>query len=263
MSATLAPEARLSDPVSTPDPVAIPTPTEPRRTAARIYYAALSLLCLFSIVLSVAIAVAGPTADLIPNPETASSFMVVVQELSYFTILSNVLVMIVSFLLMRNPNRTGRIFQVVHFDALIMITVTGLVYALVLAPLWHPTGLSIVSNTGLHYLAPPLFVLGFAVFGPRPRFSFKLLGSALVIPIAWLVYTLIHGAIISWYPYPFIDVSVLGYGQVAINVVAIVIGSLIIGAIYLGVGSLVARIARGRDEVDSDTDAPTTALVNH
>lgn len=243
MSATLAPTARSTEPAELSEPRA------PRRTVARVYYGALSALCLFSIVLSTSIAVAGPTASLIPNPETASSLAVIVQELSYFTILSNILVMIVAFLLMRDPGRTGRVFSVVHFDAMIMITVTGLVYAIVLAPLWHPTGLSVVSNAGLHYLAPPLFILGFALFGPRPRFSFKILGQALIIPIAWLIYTLIHGAIIGWYPYPFIDVNALGYGQVAINVVAIVIGSLAIGAIYLAIGSLVGRVSdKHRDQ---------------
>jgi hypothetical protein len=31
------------------------------------------------------------------------------------------------------------------------------------------------------------------------------------------VFTLIRGAIAHWYPYPFIDVTQLGYGGVAVN----------------------------------------------
>jgi hypothetical protein len=31
------------------------------------------------------------------------------------------------------------------------------------------------------------------------------------IPLAWLAMALVRGAIIGWYPYPFIDVSEIGY----------------------------------------------------
>jgi hypothetical protein len=68
-----------------------------------------------------------------------------------------------------------------------------------------------------------------------------LLAQSLIVPIVWVAYTLIHGAIISWYPYPFLNVMTLGYATVAVNVVAIAVGALIIGAIYLGIGSLIAR----------------------
>jgi hypothetical protein len=36
-------------------------------------------------------------------------------------------------------------------------------------------------------------------------------------PFCWLVFTLIRGAVISWYPYPFIDVTQLGYGKTILN----------------------------------------------
>jgi hypothetical protein len=32
----------------------------------------------------------------------------------------------------------------------------------------------------------------------------------LAYPAAWLGYTLIRGASVDWYPYPFVDVSQLG-----------------------------------------------------
>ena len=34
---------------------------------------------------------------------------------------------------------------------------------------------------------------------------------ARVWPVAWFAYTLLHGAAIGWYPYPFIDVTAQGY----------------------------------------------------
>ena len=217
-----------------------------KRRIARTYFLIMALISLAAIITTAVLAVMNPTATVTPDPATNGAVMVTFQVLSYFTVLSNILVMTIGFMLFRNPNRTGRLFRIVHFDALIMITVTGLVFALVLAPLTHPVGLNILANAGLHYIAPPMFVLGWALFGPRPTFSLKLLGQSLIIPSVWVVYTLIHGAIISWYPYPFLNVTTLGYGTVAINLVVITFAALAIGAFYLGIGSLVARVKARR-----------------
>ena len=213
----------------------------PRRFA-RYYYLATAVISLSSIVLTIILAIHYPTATVVPNPATASAAMIVGQVLSYFTVLSNILVSIVSLMLFRNPDRTGKVFRVVHLDALLMISVTGLIFGLILAAITHPVGIAaILANAGLHYVVPPMFVLGWALFGPRPTFSIKLIAQALIIPIAWVVYTLIHGAIISWYPYPFLNVMVLGYGTVALNIVGIALLAVVLAAIFLSVGSLIKR----------------------
>ena len=41
-------------------------------------------------------------------------------------------------------------------------------------------------------------------------------------PLAYVVYVLGRGAIVGWYPYPFLDPRLDGYGSVAGHVVAIV-----------------------------------------
>ena len=215
--------------------IASPTTEKPgKRRVARAYFLVMALISLAAIITTAVLAIMYPTATVPPDPATNGAVMVTFQVLSYFTVLSNTLVMTIGFMLFRNPNRTGRLFRVLHFDALIMITVTGLVFAIVLAPLTHPVGLNVLANAGLHYIAPPMFVL-------RPTFSLKLLAQSLIVPVVWVAYTLVHGAIISWYPYPFLNVMALGYATVAVNVIAIAVGALIIGAIYLGIGSLIAR----------------------
>jgi hypothetical protein len=42
------------------------------------------------------------------------------------------------------------------------------------------------------------------------------LGGYLVLPLVWLAYTLVRGEVADWYPYPFIDVQLHGYGRVAL-----------------------------------------------
>jgi hypothetical protein len=161
---------------------------------------------------------------------------------SYFTIWSNILVTAVAFVLWRDPGRHGPTFAVVRLASLAMITVTGIVYALVLAPIWDPTGWSRVADETLHYAVPALAIAGYLLFGPRPRLGRRALWWSAVIPLVWGVYTLARGPLISftrdgethhWYPYPFIDVDELGYGRAFVNMLAITVLLLVVAGIYV------------------------------
>ena len=74
-------------------------------------------------------------------------------------------------MLVANPQRDGHMWRWFRMTSLVMITVTGLVYAIVLAPIYHPVGLGVYTNLGFHYIVPWATFLGFLLFGPRPRFS--------------------------------------------------------------------------------------------
>jgi hypothetical protein len=55
--------------------------------------------------------------------------------------------------------------------------------------------------------------------GPRGLVPSRAVWLSLIFPACWLVFTLIRSAIAHWYPYPFIDVTQLGYGDVAVSCV--------------------------------------------
>jgi hypothetical protein len=63
----------------------------------------------------------------------------------------------------------------------------------------------------------------------------------LVYPLAWFVYTLARGAIVDWYPYPFVDVSELGYQAVLARAVALGVGFGLAAAALLWIGNRRAR----------------------
>jgi hypothetical protein len=73
----------------------------------------------------------------------------------------------------------------------------------------------------VHVAVPVLTVIGWLVFGPRPRIDARALAWSLVWPIGWLVYTLVVGALTGWYPYPFLDLSARGVGPVVLTCGAI------------------------------------------
>ena len=80
-----------------------------------------------------------------------------------------------------------------------------------------------------------LMILAALVCGPRGGLDASVVLKALVIPVIWVVYTLIRGAFVHQYPYDFVNVSVLGYQQVLINIVAILCGALVFLAVIAGI----------------------------
>lgn len=141
-----------------------------------------------------------------------------VRLFSYFTILSNVGIGLVSVLLARDPARDGRLLRVAHLDALLCIVVTGIVYNTVLAgTVPGLTQAGQLSNVLLHLASPVLAVVVWLLVGPRPRVDARTVGWSVVGPLAWIGYTFARGAVAGWYPYPFLDVGELGLARALVN----------------------------------------------
>jgi hypothetical protein len=137
--------------------------------------------------------------------------------LFYFTIQSNVIVAVTTLLLAVRLDRPSAVFRYFRLAGVVGITVTGVVYRAVLADNAHFVGLGVVADTLLHAVVPVLAVLGWAVFGPRRQFTWRLAPAVLIHPALWLTLTLVRGSLIDWYPYYFVDASRVGYGRVAVN----------------------------------------------
>lgn len=154
----------------------------------------------------------------------------------YFTILSNVIVCATTTLLARDPDRDGPVFRAFRLAGITGIAVTGIVYHTVLRALYDMTGAAHVADLLLHTATPLLAVLGWLVFGPRGRTSPRTALHALLFPALYLVFTLIRGPIVDFYPYPFLDVAANGYAKVLLN--------------SLGVAALFLFLAFGAVAVD-------------
>lgn len=186
---------------------------------------------------------------LAPTPIRVANFF------SYFTVQSNILLAISATTLALNPYRDGPVWRVIRLAGLIGITVTGVVFVTLLRPIVELDGLAQLTNVGFHYASPVLGVLGWALFGPFPRFSQRTLLWSLSWPLAWLVYTLIRGAVREWYPYPFIDVTAIGYGRTLLNSVGITVLLLAVGAVFM----LADRALGRRDKVRTPARHPDGA----
>ena len=108
-------------------------------------------------------------------------------------------------------------FATFRLIGVVAITVTGLVYHVALASLFDLQGWDQLGNQLVHTVVPILAVVGWLMFGPRRLTSARIALWSLAFPVAWLGFTLVRGAFVHWYPYPFIDVTRLGYGGTLLN----------------------------------------------
>ena len=199
---------------------------------ARAWHGCIAVLVLFALVVQTWIAVdaaARPPGHAVGTLAGTALLGRLVRTISFFTIQSNVLSGIVAAQLAYRPGRDGMGWRVLRLDALFGITVTGIVYATVLAKVHEPRGWQQTSsNAVVHYVVPIMMVLGWVMFGPRPRIDARVLGRSLIWPLLYFGYTLVRGSITKWYPYPFVDVNTQGYGRVLINAVLV---TLVLGAV--------------------------------
>jgi hypothetical protein len=154
---------------------------------------------------------------------------------AFFTVDSNLIVGGTTALLAIRPDRTSVTFRTFRLIGLVAITVTGVVYHVALASIFDLDGIDQLGNQLVHTVVPLLTVLGWLMFGPRGQLSRRIAWLSLLFPVGWLAFTLIRGAVIHWYPYPFIDVAAIGYAKAALNSfwVALLLLGLAAGAVAL------------------------------
>ncbi len=232
---------------------------------SRVWHGALALIVLASLITQIVLTAtdtaphAGPTV----HEAVVTRF---VRLFSYFTIQSNLLVLIATIALARDRGRDGRIWRVIRLDALLGIVITGIVYSTILAGQVELHGAAYLADLGFHYIAPWAALLGWLLFGPRPRIDGRTLAWAAIWPGLWIGYTLAYGAVTDWYPYPFTDVTDLGYPHVLINLSAVVVIAVLLATVLrvldrrLPDGSAAARdgarpvVPRPRSDADTFAD---------
>lgn len=205
-------------------------------------------------VITAVLAFAGVALQLILNvPDDAHGYGALgeaLHTLAFFTITSNALVGVVAVLRARDPLRSGPWFDASWLASLVMISVTGIIYWLLLAgdPL---TGPDWWANLLTHTLTPAAAVLSWLLVGPHGRLRFGLIPRMLVIPVAWLVMAMVRGAVSEYYAYYFMDVTTLGYGAALLNLLGVVVFAMVLASAFIGVDLLVTGVRDSRGSAGS------------
>lgn len=191
--------------------------TDAPRTTARLWW------CVLAVVAAASVGTEFVLHLVDPADASLSVLERIVRFFSYFTIQSNLLVLAAVLPLVTDPDHDGALWQVVRLASLLGITITGIVYAVVLAPLYDPQGINAWTNVGEHYVSPVMTVLGWLLFGPRPRITSGVVARALLWPVAWIAWILAQGTVTDWYPYDFMDVAAQGYAIALRNLALVVL----------------------------------------
>jgi hypothetical protein len=139
---------------------------------------------------------------------------------SYFTILTNVLVALAMTLpVVAGGTAVGRFAasNSVRAAVTMFAVVVGVVYHLLLAATWKPTGLQLWVDQGLHSMMPLAMLIDWLFLTPRTRLGWPEPLRWLVFPVIYGAWTLLHGGLSGWWPYWFVDVGELGLERATIN----------------------------------------------
>jgi hypothetical protein len=174
---------------------------------------------------------------LVQSPAGAPAMVrTVITYFSFFTILTNILVAVIFTAIVFSLGEWVR-SPSVQAGAAAYIAIVGIVYRLLLRQLWNPQGMQFVADVILHDIIPIGYVLYWLLFGPRRGLRWKDALAWLTYPAVYLVYLLARGAVSGLYPYPFMDVKVLGYGNVLAHAAVLLL-------VFLGMGLLVVAVGR-------------------
>lgn len=161
-------------------------------------------------------------------------------RLAYFTGQSNLLVALAALLLLPRPRTRNPLVQFVLLVALIDITITCVVYVGVLAGPnigGHFPPEVILSTTLEHLVTPLLAWACWFLVGPTPV-TWGRIALAVLVPLAWVVSTMVRGALVDWYPYSFLDVPRLGITEVLTNIAILVPAVPLLGLALMGIERL-------------------------
>lgn len=152
--------------------------------------------------------------------------------LKYYTNLSNYFVFIVSAIVLSGTVKelkSGKEevchhkFLTFKFMTVVMILVTFLVVIFLLESPFSADYWLDLGNMSYHFAAPLLFILDYFLFDKKLTLSVFAPLFSLVIPLFYVGYIFLLGAVIPdfAYPYFFLDVHTLGYGGVCLWVLAL------------------------------------------
>lgn len=208
------------------------------RPLARAWFAVTAIAVLAAVVIQVPVAATG-SGGFFGEPWHRA-----LNVLAFFTIQSNLLVGASSLLVALDPDRDTVPRRWLALTSTVAITVTGVVYHLVLAGLVELSPWGLVADTLTHTVVPVLAVAGWLLLGPRGRTSWRLVAAALAFPLLWAASTLVRGPLVGgFWPYPFVDVDALGWARTLLNVAVVGVGFVAVAAVLHVVDRALRRSA--------------------
>jgi hypothetical protein len=157
--------------------------------------------------------------------------------LFYFTIIANLLVAL-GF----TAIALGRPPAPFWLGGLVLaIVLVGVVYNTVLAGMIELSGGAALADFLNHTLTPILVPVWWLAFAKKGALRWRAPFAWALLPLAYFAYGLLRAGPEGKYPYPFMDVGKLGWGQVGINAIVMAVGFIVVGFVLVGVDRAMGR----------------------
>lgn len=158
--------------------------------------------------------------------------------LFYFTVITNLLVALgFSWMALARPLPPFWLGGLV-----LAILLVGVVYNTLLQGLVELSGGALLADFLNHTLTPILVPLWWLVFARKGGLRWRDPWLWALLPLAYFPYGLLRAGPAGRYPYPFMDVGKLGWGQVGVNAAVIAVGFVVVGYVVVAVD----RVMGGR-----------------
>jgi len=115
------------------------------------------------------------------------------------------------------------------------ITITFIFFAVLLAPIYHPTGFAAFSNLVFHYITPIAFIVNWILTETKLRYKWSYMLYWIIYPLCYIVFAFIHGTFTGNYIYFFLDITVLGIFGYFLFVSILIAAGLVLGSLYIAI----------------------------
>lgn len=152
---------------------------------------------------------------------------------SFFTIESNLFTVIIFILsaLALTRGKQSRAITMLRGASTLNMIVVGVVFSILLSGLDVELTAVPWDNIVLHYILPVVVALDWLLDIPKARIAFRQALVWLVFPIVYVIYSLIRGHFVNWYPYPFLNPNVHGYESVLVTSFVLMLGSIVLASV--------------------------------
>ena len=161
----------------------------------------------------------------------------------YFTVWANILIALAFTASLLNPDR--KLFNffmrpAVRAALASYILMVSIVYHMLIAPYWNPQGFTWVTATGLNTVMPILYIIDWLFFAEKRPIFYKHLPYWLIFPAVYGMTSIIRGLLTNVYPYPFLNVTEIGIGNVLLNMLGLVAVFGVVGPIFIALAHLIS-----------------------
>ena len=159
-----------------------------------------------------------------------------VNTLSYFTILSNLIIAIsLTIGLVASQSKIGRFFAKSSVQSALTtyIIIVSLIYNFILRSSRAQPIIELIYDNLLHVVTPVMFLIRWIIYIPKGELRWTHGLKWLSFPLAYFIYSLIRGKIVNWYPYPFVDLRKINTSELFRNALIVLFLFFAVGQVLI------------------------------